>query len=142
MPARRYTGRHMARRRAKGGNGAGGISKRSDGLYVGRVTVGWEVVDGQRKQLRRAVYGRTIADVQAKLIEVQAQHQQGALPTQRGRAKTVAGFAAEWLAGAEKHIRPRSLHRYRELLELHIVPALGRTPLTKLTVDQVNRLLA
>src|ERR1041385_6062030 len=142
MPTRRYTGRHIARRRAKGGNGAGGISKRKDGLYVGRVTVGWEVVDGRRKQVRKAVYGRTIADVQAKLIEVQAQDHRGVLPALRGRGRTVARFAAEWLAGIEERVRPRSLLRYRELLELHVVPAVGSTPLTKLSVDQVNRLLS
>jgi integrase len=129
-------------RKRKAANGTGGISKRRDGLYVGRVTVGWEVVDGRRRQIRRALYGRTIADVQAKLVDVQAQAQKGALPAERGREKTLARFADEWLVASEGHIRPRTLHRYRELLDQHVLPALGRTPLTKLTVDQVNRLLA
>ena len=128
----------MARKRA---NGAGGITKRRDGLYVGRITLGWEVVDGRRRQLRRAVYGRSMADVQTRLIEVQAQHQAGALSVHRGRTKTLADFAAEWLAASEGHVRPTTLHGYGRLLELHILPALGSKPLTKLEVEDVDRLL-
>jgi len=100
------------------------------------------MVDGNRKQVRRSVYGRTIADVQAKLIEIQGQAQGGSLPITRGREPTLAQFAARWLAGMEGHVRPRTLHRYRELLDLHILPTLGRTPLSKASVEHVNQLLA
>jgi integrase len=125
----------VARKRA---NGTGSISKRKDGLYVGRVTVGWEVVDGRRKQLRRAVYGRTIAEVQAKLIEVQAQHQAGTLAASRGRSITLNQYAARWLAGLEDHIKPRTHADYGSVLRVWVLPRIGSRPLNRLERKDVN----
>ncbi len=49
-------------------------------------------------------------------------------------------YLERWLA--TKQARPKTLHRYQELLEVHVVPRLGALPLPKLEPHHVNRLLA
>lgn len=64
----------MPRKRARG-NGEGSIRKRPDGTWEARFTVGLGP-DGQLK--RKSLYGRTRAEVAAKLATAQAV--QGQLP--------------------------------------------------------------
>ena len=67
-------------------NLAGSIRRRPSGLYEARVTVG---VDENGRQLRKSVYGRTNAEVRAKMIKLQGQVEKGA-PIPRGRVPTLA----------------------------------------------------
>lgn len=52
---------------AKRGNGEGSISKRSDGAWWGRVTVGY---NSNGSQKRKAVYGKTRKEVQDKINNI------------------------------------------------------------------------
>lgn len=123
-------------------NGAGTIRKRPDGRYEARATVGF---DDAGKQLRRSLYGRTKADVQVQLIELQGKvNKGGSVP--RGRMPTLAQYAEKWIAEFEKAVkagerRPSTLARYRISLAQDILPLLGSKPLTKLEVADVRRLL-
>lgn len=56
----------------------------------------------------------------------------------RGRAPTLEEYAKRWLAACEGHIRPRSIHRYGELLKNHVLPRLGKVQITQLEPRQVN----
>ena len=122
----------MARKRA---SGEGAIRQRPTGLWEARVTVGWE----QGKRIRRSVYGKTQREVVEKLVPILAQVQRGEAPPSGTR--TVGAFLEEWMEGLELRVRPSTAKRYRDLLRIYAIPALGRIKLPRLTPQQVEALL-
>src|SRR5581483_11107343 len=88
-PAEQQGSRGSRRRR---GHGEGSITQLPDGRWQARLTVGY---DPRGRQKRRAFYGKTRKEVQAKLARALAEHQRGLpLPPQR---QAVAQFLAQWL---------------------------------------------
>jgi integrase len=55
---------------------------------------------------------------------------------------TVTEYAERWLAIAETRIKPRTIASYRQLLDLHILPTLGRRHMREVRRPDVKRLLA
>src|SRR5438105_3654932 len=47
-------------------------------------------------------------------------------PASEDRDITLAEYAARWLAAAEHELAPKTFRSYRQLLELHVLPKLGR----------------
>lgn len=122
----------MAKRR---GLGEGSISQRPDGLWMGQVNLG--IIDGKRR--RRTVYGKTRREVADKLREVQREIERG--QTTPGK-ETLAQFLERWLADvASQRVKAKTLNSYQQLIRSHIIPALGRIKLAKLTAQDVQRLL-
>ena len=115
---------------AKRGNGEGSIYRRkSDGKWTGSVTL----EDGNRK----VIYGKTRSEVQEKMKTLLHEQQQGKLVATS--SQTVEQFVVDWLENTHRHkVRPRTYERYREAVYLHIVPALGRIQLQKLTAQHVR----
>jgi integrase len=55
------------------------------------------------------------------------------------KSKTVAQAADDWMSYVEGEGRERTtIHRYREIVRLHIVPRLGNEKLAKLTTPRIN----
>ena len=128
---------------AKGrrGHGEGSIFKRKlGGRVVGwmaMLELGWE--DGKRK--RKAVYGRTEAEVRAKLKDVQRGVDAG---LDVGHAsQTVGAWLTKWLQQLEDGQKRRSntLRRYGSLVRVHLIPGLGNHRLDKLSRVHVDDLL-
>lgn len=119
---------------AKRGNGAGSIyHRKSDNKWVGSITL----ENGKRK----VFYGKTQKEVQDKVHESLYEQQRGTLPTTS--QQTVEHFITDWLENTHKRrIRPRTYERYREAIHLHIIPAIGRYQLQKLTPQQVQAFYA
>lgn len=120
----------MARR----SNGAGSVYRRkSDGKWVGSVTLD----NGTRK----VFYGKTKKEVEDRVNKAVYEQQQGTfIATSQ---QTVGQFLTDWLDNThQRRIRPRTYERYREALELHIIPALGRYQLQKLTAQHVQSFYA
>ena len=114
----------------------GSIYQRADGLWVGAVHLGYR--DGKRR--RKVVYGRTRRAVQEELVAIQRSLQQG-LPVPAER-QTVAQFLDRWLVHAVRPcVRPRTLQSYRQIVELHLAPGLGRLQLATLSPDDVQAFL-
>lgn len=122
----------MARKRA---SGEGAIRQRPSGLWEARVTVGWD----QGKRVRRSVYGKTQREVVEKLVPILAQVQRGEAPP--SAIRTVGVFLEEWMEGLELRVRPSTAKRYRDLLRIYAIPALGKIKLPRLTPQQVEVLL-
>ena len=124
-------------RRVKLPNGAGSIVLRSDGRWMAR----YSTEDPETgRTVRKALYGRTEQEARGKLITALSQRELGTLVVRRGRTLTVRNYLERWLA--TKQARPKTVHRYRELLEGHVIPTLGGIPLPKLDPRHVDRLLA
>src|SRR5262245_26180595 len=103
----------MPKRRA---NHEGTIYKRQDGRWVASVSL----PGGKRKSF----YGKTRQDVAQKLT-VGLKARQDGLPLPSDQLK-VGRYLEEWLEGVQHSLRPSTLKRYREVVQLHLIPALGR----------------
>ncbi len=118
----------------KRGNGEGSIYFRtSDEKWVGSITL--------ENRKRKVFYGKTRKEVQEKLKVALRDQQQGTLIT--APKQTLAQFLFEWLENSQKQsVRPRTYERYEELVRLHIVPALGRHELQKLSAQHLQAFYA
>ena len=114
----------------KRSNGEGSIYRRSDGRWVGEMTI-----EGRE---RKFVYGKTQKIVREKLQAALQDKQQGIVL--KGNAKqTVAQFLTDWLENSQKqNVRPRTYERYEEIVRLHISPVLGRQRLQTLSAQHVQ----
>ena len=113
--------------------GVGSIYQRSsDGLWCGVISVA-----GRQKR----IYGKTSAEVGAKLAAARAELGKGRLPT-TGRAPSVADFLRMWLESSVKpRVRPLTYAGYRVNVEKHLIPALGKIRLDQLTPLHVQEMM-
>jgi len=119
-------------------NGEGSVYKRtSDGLWIGSVTLGWET--GKRR--RKTVSGRTAEEVRTKLREVR-RHLDKGLPAPDQKI-TVNGLLDRWFSDILSHqVAPSALDNYQTIAKHHIRPVLGKRPVSKLTVGEIDALLS
>jgi integrase len=117
-------------KRRRRGHNEGSIYQRKDGRWVGAVTES----DGTRKYF----YGRTSAEVRARVLEARSNLQKGVPISMDGRKK-VRQFLDEWLASIKSSVRPKTYVTYEGLVRLHITPGIGNLRLIALTPDHLNR---
>jgi integrase len=116
-----------------------GISKRKDGLYVGRVVV--HTPGGPK---RKAVYGRKYGEVEKKLNALRADADRGIVFD--ANALRVGEWLDSWLSDCVKPLvdAGKMAHstyvRYRGIIDNHLKPALGRRKLKDVTRAEVRRL--
>ena len=116
----------MSKRR---GNNEGTLTERADGRWMGRVSL----PNGKRK----AVYGRTRAEANAKMKKTQRDVDAG-LPVADDRI-TVGNFLDAWLRDRVRQtVRPRTYEAYESKVRLYLKPALGHVRLARLTPDHVQ----
>src|SRR5215212_569177 len=119
----------MAKKRS--GNGRGSVYQRGDGKWCAAVTL----PDGRRK----VVYGRTSDEVDKKLTALKSDRDKG-LPVAVDR-QTMAQYLQAWLRDvAEPRVKPITYQGYEALLTRHVVPALGKRQLTKLSPQDIAAL--
>jgi len=114
-------------------NGEGTIYERRDGRWEGAAYV--LLPTGGRA--RKRVYGKTRAEVFAKLADLQQKSRSG-MPAISGQV-TVAAYLDEWLESVARHsVRPSTFYSYRLYVRDHLIPALGRKRLTRLSPSDVR----
>ena len=119
------------------GNNEGSITRRSDGRWEAKASLGFRA-DG--KPVRKSFYGKTKTEARNKMNEAIRQHATG-MPVDFQR-QTVAQFLTSWLENTAKpSVRPRTYSSYSQLVQQHIIPAIGRHQLSKLTPQHVERML-
>lgn len=129
----------MSQRR---GRGEGGIWKRPDGRWEGRLDLGY--IDGRRRT--KALYGRTRMDVADKLHKARQAQSEGALATDE--RMTVGRWLDHWVAVvlvnrvANGTLTEVTMDHYADCVRLHLKPVLGRHRLSKLTAADVDALIA
>jgi hypothetical protein len=125
--------RILRRRERTRGNGEGSIYQReSDGRWCCSLTL----ENGKRKVL----YGRTREEMAKKLRKELNDRDEGTVTT---GGMTLARFVPAYLTAVElRNVRPRTLEAYREKLDRHILPTVGKVRLDKLTAADVQRLYA
>jgi integrase len=113
----------------KRGHKEGSVYQRGDGLWVAAVSL----PDGGRKYR----YAKTRVEAARKLNEA-LQAIENNLPVASSNA-TFEAFLRDWLEGKKPSLEPGSYVRYSGLIRKHIVPALGKVTLAKLTPQQIER---
>ena len=116
----------------KRGNNEGNIRLRVDGRWEARLTLS----NGKSKSL----FGKTrkeVADRLAAALKDVSEH----IPVPVGRM-TFAAFLTQWLEEVVKpSVRPTTHRSYEQMVRNHIIPALGKVPLTDLTPPRLQAFL-
>lgn len=120
----------------KRGNGEGSISRRQDGRWE---AAGYApMVGGGRKRIR--FYGTSREEVKDKLIAALEQARRN-IPVP-GATWTVESYLAYWMRTVVPvKTRPRTIELYEATVRLFIVPHIGKIPLAKLSVQDVQQLV-
>jgi len=83
----------------------------------------------------------TKKDAERMLTELLHQHDTGAY-VKPGRM-TVADYLRQWLSDyAAPSLSPRTMEGYETIIRVHLIPSLGKTPLTRLRSDHVQQYMA
>lgn len=124
------------RRARKRGHGEGNVYQRKDGYWVARLMVGYKP---NGKPDRRAVYAKTRAEVQRRLLTLRQQLDSG-LVAQPQRV-TVGDYLTQWLRDSvAPSVRPRTHASYAQVVRLYLQPGLGRYRLADLRPQHIQQL--
>jgi integrase len=123
----------MAKRR---GHGEGSIHLRDDGRWCAVIDLG--IINGKRK--RKYIYGETRKAVQEQLRALQREQEAGVrLDAARQSLKQ---FLEYWLEqSVVPQRRPKTIHSYRQIVRLYLIPTLGSHQLSALTPAHVQLML-
>jgi integrase len=95
-------------------------------------------VEGRRA--RTWVYGKTQKEAASKLAAARRAHELGLTPGLERLA--IAEYLRDWLTAARPTIRPATYLSYRTIVDVHLIPALGRVRVVRLTPGEVETMLA
>lgn len=130
------TPRQGRKRRTRG---TGSVTRRRDGLWEGRLSLGWD--QGGRKVV--SVYGKTKLEVEEKLSEARRARKRG--EARAPVSLTVGRYLDDWqqqgCPGKHGGLRPYTLRRYRAVIEHQLIPYLGPIRLVDLRPADVERML-
>ena len=119
------------------GSGEGSIYQAKDGRWRGEISLGYKP-DG--KALRKIVYGKTRNEVSDAMKRVLRDQQLGLTIT--SERQTVAQFLTDWLQNTVKpKNREQTYRSYEWITRVHLIPALGRLSLQKLTPQKLQSFL-
>jgi integrase len=125
----------MAKARRRGNN-EGSITRRKDGRYMARITIGREPATGKLKRL--ALYGKTRQAVADQLANTLADWHRGTLVAPH--RLTLGDWLDTWLREYKQpNLRPVSYDAYEMVIRVHIKPSLGHIILKDLRPDHVQR---
>jgi len=115
--------------------GEGSIAQEASGLYVARVTLPPDPITGKRRV--KKVTSMNEKEIVKKLNALKRNLQDhGDLPT---GSETVAKYMRYWHESVNRS-RPTTRAGYRSSIEQHIIPAIGKIKLDKLTTDDVRKI--
>ena len=107
------------------------------GGHRGAIT--WTDPDGKRQ--KRIVTGRTAAEARAKLDDLRRELRLGVL-ARSGPGITVGEYLTGWIKRHKNRVRPSTYLTAESYVRVHLIPALGKRPLARLTAVDVETALA
>lgn len=118
--------------------GEGTIVKRKDGRYMGQITLFTD--PRTHKQERQTVYGYTSQEVQEQMDQLKHEKLMGTL-IQPNRL-TLEEWLTVWMNEYKRtSLKPTTWQSYNDTIKNHILPQLGRAPLSKIRPLDIQRLL-
>jgi len=119
----------MATKRTRGQNESSIYKRKSDGYWVGAVSIG----DGKRK----TVYGKVRADIVLKVDAIRASLSQGIQPPRR---MTITELVTLWLEAKKPTVRPTTFQGYELTLGKHVIPHIGNLKIAKVTPSDFEQM--
>ena len=117
-------------------NGDGTVRKRKDGRWEGRITIG-KKKDGTC--IIKTVTAKTQKALMARLNELKFRYA-GANLVEKCQM-TVGEWLIDWLDNYKKHmIRPTTYRGYKNYIETHMIPYIGKKPITNLRTSDIQRM--
>jgi len=117
------------------------MRKRPNGAWELRVHVGYDRgLDGRRRRSVSRTFRGSKRDAEAALRALCAavDEDRAVAATERG---TVTELAREWLDAIEPKRSPMTVQRYRQILDGHVLPELGRMQVARVTPRHVDTYL-
>ncbi len=111
------------------------IHKRKDGRWEGRYKVG-VYPNGATKY--KSVYGNSYTEAKEKLLSAIVEKN---LPQKQMKERTFSEILQLWLCNSRLRRKGATEHKYRTMIDRHIVPEIGSLKLSKITAVTVNSLL-
>ena len=115
------------------GKGEGSVFKDSRGLWTGVIELPPLNGERRRKTIRRKDKKELLKVLEAAKSELQ---RRGDLPTAN---QTVEQWFTYWLKQVAKEVRPNTLDGYQRTVRNHIIPAIGKVKLDKITATHMRR---
>ncbi|MEG2650815.1 MAG: site-specific integrase, partial [Eubacterium sp.] len=122
------------KKEGRAAQGAGTIRQRANGSWEARFTVGRD--PGTGKQIQKSIYGKTQGEVRMKLNAAITEVDEGTWT--EPEKLNLAAWANIWIDEYTMDIKPNTVICYRKELNNHIIPALGKAHLQKLTPHQIQ----
>jgi integrase len=111
---------------------SGNLSSPKPGVWIARVDAGRDPVSGKRRQISKTVHGSQ-RSAQRVLNEMAVEADRGQFT---GTSTTFRQLSEQWLKLAKDDLSPNTSRIYQNLLDNHILPALGDVPVKNVkTVD-------
>ena len=111
--------------------------QKANGRWEGRYTQGIDTSTG--RAIQKSVSARTQAECKEKLAK--AIRDNRGIPVNHDEDYTVAGWCRLWFETYSKPvIRPNTAKTYENMIENHIVPAIGGVKLKRLTAIQIQKM--
>lgn len=116
----------------------GHIRKRAKNSWTLVVERGRDPVTGKRRQQWKSIKGSK-KQAEAELARLINSVETG---SEVDPAKqSLADYIERWLKSCERHLKPRTLQRYRELMNRHALPVIGGVDLHKLRPLHIEKML-
>lgn len=103
------------------------MKKRADGRYCKQILIGY---DPSGKRIMKTIYGKTIKEVERKEREARNNIQNGADLTMENIL--VCEWGEKWLTVYKRNVSKATYAMYEGILYNHIIPTIGKIPLSKL----------
>lgn len=108
-------------------------------LWCARITVGWEVVDGKKKQIRPAFYGKTKREALDQATEAKARTLQGKAAVSSNMK--LSDWADRWMCDYKSALAPRTIAQYKGVIKNQIKPVIGDFKLKDLKQSHVQKMV-
>jgi integrase len=120
----------------KRGNNEGSITKRKDGRYLARISIGRDPGTGKLKRV--CFYGKTRKEVADQMARALGDLNRGSFVAPH--KLTLGEWLETWLKDYKvPSVRPVTFDSYATMIRVHLTPMLGHLPLKDLRPEHVQR---
>lgn len=113
------------------------IRKRKDGRWEGRYIKNYDIY-GKAKYV--SVYGKSYLEVKHKLI-IAANEIDENTDTHKNKSILFCEVLFLWLENNKIKLKPSTYSKYYRMIEKHLVPVIGNTPISIVNTQYLNNIL-
>ena len=114
------------------------IYKRKDGRWEARIIVEY---DPNGKAKYKYLYAKTYSEVKAKMIRVHSSIESSTTIITNKEA-SYESWLIRWLQSKKIQVKSSTYIRYRNIIESHIIPALGKYPINKIGTSMMENFVS